>query len=525
MESQQQITMLSATQPVLHKGDIRDVRYGYELQPDESRIKYIKLFLDRTQDYSKMAQVHNTPEELFKYGRYIEDAVTDFLAKIYERTRTALIQRYRRSVVMTAPIQYVLTVPAVWSDYAKEATLRAAQRAGMGHDIGMVSEPEAAAIHTFHVMRACSLKAGENFVICDAGGGTVDLISYRITQSDPLCVEETATGTGGLCGSSFLDIAFEEYIRERMGLTAYTAMKQRDARVWQTALRYFEDFIKRRFSGSEDTNYNIPLPGLPNDATTGIEDGYLVLTPREVQKIFDPIVDQVIALVQGQVHGIRAGAETVDGIILVGGFGQSSYLYSRLSEHFSVDILRPSDAWSAVARGAALYGLRGDFVVERRARYHYGVTYDADYDDEVHSAELKTLDKDDNKWRVKNCMQWFVRKNEPISAKRTVSFPMQRDFSRGTPLREDYELWACSDEEAPMYKKSDDGLFKVCQLTIDLSQVPEHEFFIKYRTKCQGGPFRRLLYDLVMRIDSAKLSFDLEIDEESYGRVEASFDE
>lgn len=67
-------------------------------------------------------------------------------------------------------VEFVLTVPAVWSDSAKNATLQAAERAGMGnrHDLKLISEPEAAAIYTLKAIQPNHLKVGDNFVVCDA---------------------------------------------------------------------------------------------------------------------------------------------------------------------------------------------------------------------------------------------------------------------------------------------------------------------------------------------------------------------
>ena len=50
------------------------------------------------------------------------------------------------------PIEYILTVPAVWSDKAKSDTLQCASKAGFGSTskIRLITEPEAAAIYTFH---------------------------------------------------------------------------------------------------------------------------------------------------------------------------------------------------------------------------------------------------------------------------------------------------------------------------------------------------------------------------------------
>lgn len=45
-------------------------------------------------------------------------------------------------------LQFILTVPAVWSDKAKDATMQAACLAGIpSQDLFLVSEPEAAAVY------------------------------------------------------------------------------------------------------------------------------------------------------------------------------------------------------------------------------------------------------------------------------------------------------------------------------------------------------------------------------------------
>lgn len=54
---------------------------------------------------------------------------------------------------------------------------------------------------------------GDTFVLCDAGGGTVDLISYTISALFPnLQIKEAAPGTGDFCGSTYLDEAFSNYL-------------------------------------------------------------------------------------------------------------------------------------------------------------------------------------------------------------------------------------------------------------------------------------------------------------------------
>jgi len=68
-------------------------------------------------------------------------------------------------------------VPAVWSDAAQAKTRKCAESAGMGSGstLHMISEPEAAAIYALDRIDKHDLHIGDTFVVCDAGGGTVDL--------------------------------------------------------------------------------------------------------------------------------------------------------------------------------------------------------------------------------------------------------------------------------------------------------------------------------------------------------------
>lgn len=77
------------------------------------------------------------------------------------------------------------------------------------------------------------------------------------------------------------------------------------------------------------------FPGLPDDEEARLDSGFLVLTATEVKDIFEPVVKEVCDLVQGQVDGLRSKSGVVSGIVLVGGFGQSDYLYRRLKAHFT----------------------------------------------------------------------------------------------------------------------------------------------------------------------------------------------
>lgn len=417
------------------KAPQRQIRWGFQFKPEDTRLRCVKLFLDRNQKLPHFVSPLETAAQLRKYDRTVMDAVTDYLTKIYEHTMETLTRRYGETFISCTKVDFVLTVPAVWSDAAKNATLQAAEKAGMGHrhELKLISEPEAAAVYTLRTIQPSGLKVGDNFVVCDAGGGTVDLIAYKVTQVYPLRVEESAVGTGGLCGSAFLNYRFEDHVRSRIGHERYNMMREKKPKTWMMGLRYFEEFVKRNFNEEEHTEVNVPFPGLPDDEEAGLDSGFLIMTSEQVKTIFDPVINEVIGLVEGQVETIREKSGNVSGIILVGGFGQSNYLYTRLKAHFnttpppayteqptheatkaaqstSVQVLQPLHAWTAVVRGAVLRGLEGSVVEKRRSRSHYGTSYATVFDETKHPISDRYWSPLWERWMVSDRMQWHIAK-------------------------------------------------------------------------------------------------------------------
>ena len=49
----------------------------------------------------------------------------------------------------------------------------------------IITEPEAAAVHCAHLTDLHKLRPSQNFIVCDAGGGTVDLAIYKVGHIHP----------------------------------------------------------------------------------------------------------------------------------------------------------------------------------------------------------------------------------------------------------------------------------------------------------------------------------------------------
>lgn len=84
------------------------------------------------------------------------------------------------------------------------------------------------------------------------------MIAYKIVSLNPIRVEESAVGTGGLCGSAFLNYRFEKHVESRIGQSRFDEMKAKKGKTWQMGLRYFEEFVKRNFNEDEHQEVNVP---------------------------------------------------------------------------------------------------------------------------------------------------------------------------------------------------------------------------------------------------------------------------
>ncbi|OAA67495.1 Hsp70 family chaperone [Cordyceps fumosorosea ARSEF 2679] len=522
-----------------------NVKWGFQFKPEESRLRCIKLFLDRSQKLPFYVSPLDTAAQLKRFNKNVVDAVSDYLTQIYKHTMDTLTRRYGESFMASTKVEFVLTCPAVWSDAAKNTTLQAAERAGMGSrsEIQMISEPEAAAVYTLKAIQPNHLNVGDNFIVCDAGGGTVDLIAYEIKSLKPLRVEESAVGTGGLCGSAFLNYRFEEHVRGRLGQVRFDEMKAKKGKTWQMGLKYFEEFVKRNFNEEEHQEFNVPFPGLADDEEAGLDCGFLLMTAEQVKDIFEPVVKEVCALVQSQVDTLRAKGDIVSGVILVGGFGQSEFLFRRLKSHFSsaapppyserpthavasaneagssIEVMQPVYAWTAVVRGAVLRGLEGNMVISRKSRMHYGTSYATVYDEKEHAVSERYWSPLWERWMISDRLSFFVSKGESLSPLSPIGFHYTRNFRPGQSLIVTDDLYACDADEPPTALTRD--LIRVCTLTTDLNAVPRSLF--TRLTTTRGVEFDNLDFTLEMIVDSAGLSFELKVDGVRYGRVEAEF--
>ncbi|KAF7585416.1 hypothetical protein BBP40_010968 [Aspergillus hancockii] len=268
----------------------------------------VKLLLDETQRTRYTPSI-KSKELLDKEGKSPIEAVAAFLKKLVAHSKNVLCRRFG-DAAKSMDIQFVLTVPAVWSDKAKHATLAAGLTAGiLASHVSLISEPEAAALYCFNSMQAKTVQNGNVAIVCDAGGGTVDLISYAVKNTAPLCLEEATQGTGN----------------------------------YQTNFRFDED-------DDEDleVDYFIPMPGVDDDVSIGLENGFLAIHGATVEGIFGPVVREVETLKQSQ----------IDNVAQAGMKAKVPTCHVFVSVYNCWDLLKPITTTKCVVSGSPLFTKR-----------------------------------------------------------------------------------------------------------------------------------------------------------------------
>ncbi|QPC70663.1 hypothetical protein HYE68_001415 [Fusarium pseudograminearum] len=479
--------------------DIESGKWGYLITPDMKPIKWFKLLLLKDEDIKNeeggsSRQLRETIEILKTSAANITpvQVVGLYLRAVWSFTYASL-----KSMVDidNLPLHVAITVPASWPDYAKNSMRQAAKIAGITkhRPIGettliTVEEPEAAALASlFQRNSFLEIKKNETFIVCDAGGGTIDVISYKVLSEHPLGLEECIPGRGKLDGAFLIDQAFFRYLRGQAKLKI-KSLKASDYNKF--IVREWELGAKRSFSSANETESYHLHP--PSDAygrmarLRGRES--LAVSKDDMVGFFNRSLTGIRYLVYDQYNKVQSvTGKDPKKVLLVGGLGSSEYIYNVLNENdkFNNKILRPSDAWSAVARGAVVRLLKENIasqrvatplqtkllsvlpdVVSRRSRYNYGIL------GERPVAELD-LDPEDvvlvdpQGVRVVRRMRWYLRKGERVYKDSEIPVgycEYYREWEH-LPPKCTFDIMYCEDNVAPKRKTS--SVFPLCRIACE----------------------------------------------------------
>uniref|UniRef100_A0A8C9C638 Heat shock 70 kDa protein 12B n=1 Tax=Phocoena sinus TaxID=42100 RepID=A0A8C9C638_PHOSS len=317
-------------------------------------------------------------------------------------------------------VRWVLTVPAIWKQPAKQFMREAAYLAGLvsredAEQLLIALEPEAASVYcrklrlhqlvdlssrapgsgclgeshsiypsfrqareqlrrSRHSQLWAEMQAGDRYVVADCGGGTVDLTMPQLEQPHGT-LKELYKASGGPCGAVAVDLGFEQLLGRIFGEDFISTFKTQRPAAWVDLTIAFEA-CKRTAGPHHAGALNISLPfsfidfyckqrghnvetALRRSSVNFVKwssQGTLRMSCEAMNDLLQPTVSGIIQHIEALLA--RPEVQGVKLLFLVGSFSESAVL-----QH----------AVQAALGGAVLFGQAPGMVRVRRSPLTYSV--------------------------------------------------------------------------------------------------------------------------------------------------------
>ncbi|RPB07623.1 actin-like ATPase domain-containing protein [Morchella conica CCBAS932] len=409
-------------------------------------------------------------------GKTAHGMISDFLNAVYDHIRKRLEEESLDKLKM----EFSFTVPATYSDPVVEEFRNIILKTSFHqHRFNVtLTEPEAAAIHTLYSQRSEEdFVKGEGIIVCDAGGGTVDVSSYQILQPGQAPrVKQMGIISGAPCGSIYIDKAFDDVLLER-GILQQLSNDER--------YKLRQQFILRKESFTNDESRPHFHVELPRDGIQGdlIVAGFVQISREMMIEFFEPSISRTLTLLREHLKQCRAEKVKVGKIFLAGGLGSSQYLKQRIEDAFrsdSIRVIQPTDTASATVLGCIrdqVRDLQGHTttVESRRCPAHYGILVSHAFDSNIHDPADFHKDEHTGKAVARNQVEWFARKGVEITnGSLTIPRQLRRTFKK-CGVWEDI-LVRCDSDEPPGRLGPAIDVKIICRLKTDMRKLPNSVF-------------------------------------------------
>ena len=373
--------------------------------------------------------------------------------------------------IKESEINWKVTVPAIWDNNSKEIMKKASIISGIFSEplTFFALEPEAAACD--YVSEKTSdkeaVKVGNKYIICDIGGGTVDISTHiRKKNGDKVEIEEIYPPCGGSHGSTYINKAFiEKVIKQLFGKDSIEKLNDimdnpqldKDLYIdYCILLEEIENFkinikniqiTKRGNNEAKRINCTLFENLVDSDIKTLI-DNYNMNCPKEWKitvysdyKIYFPyqimidltkeiIIDNVIK----NLKNILENIPDIKSIIYAGSVSSNDFIISKFKENIpEVNHYRSAYPSIAVAKGAVIFGFDPYIIKSRVSKFTIGVNVNDKWNESLHGKrnDLKYFDKIEDCYYCHNVFNPIILKNQKVGINEIISQKYIMKSSKG----------------------------------------------------------------------------------------------
>ncbi|XP_052799179.1 heat shock 70 kDa protein 12B-like [Mya arenaria] len=376
-----------------------------------------------------------------------------------------------------ADIQYVLTIPAIWNDNAKQFMREAAMEAGMEADrIKLALEPEAASIWCQNVTAGLKGElSGMQYMVLDLGGGTADISVHEKMQDGSL--KEIHKASGGPWGGTAVDLNYMKWLTNLFGEATMEQFKDQEMADYFDIQREFETkkrnilpdttgMITFRVAASLKEIHNdiggkgiltrLSELGLKNKVTYR-GDKLRVDASIAKEWFADPVQKTVLHV---KVLLAELKMRNVSIILLVGGFGECELVQDAVRKQIiNKRLVVPNEAGLAVLKGAVRFGHIPNIVATRVMRYTYGIETSIPFIPAVHPMEYKELVNGEE--RLNGVFEKFVEVNSDLK----IGSIVEKSFQPNDPNKTRISILTSPDQNP--FLVHDEGCQRIGNLDIE----------------------------------------------------------
>lgn len=258
----------------------------------------------------------------------------------------------------------VITVPAAFNQMQKDATLAAAEMAGLGH-VALMQEPVAA------VMCVMKQRKGDGvFVVFDLGGGTLDI---AIAESISGRVSLLAHGGVAMCGGTDFDRAILDNVVKPWLLSNFDLPEDLSANAkYKSLLRmclWAAEKSKIELSAKEESVISLTESDL-GVADESASEVYVDIpfARRQLDELIAAKIDEAIRSARETLEKAGLSPHDVERVVFVGGPTQYKPLRDRVAFELGIAPSTDVNPMTAVAEGAAVFAESIDWASQSRGR-------------------------------------------------------------------------------------------------------------------------------------------------------------
>ncbi len=419
--------------------------------------------------------------------------VLDLIASYLRKIKTTAIDHITSSttgLLNEEEILWCLTVPTIWTNENKDTMRNAAVKAGLisessadSERLKFALEPEAAALYCLYkedLSSISDLRLETNFMVVDAGGGTVDITVHKVV-SDGL--DTIGQSRGDSCGSTNIDKEFFNHVKS---LIPQKIMDKFQAEFPFEYLKMLHEWERQKCSYDEksiESNRMLKIP-IPNkldrilsknypqirEKLSNLQDGddeNICLKHEKVKQIFKPTLDSLISLVDEQFQELDRRSEKCDYIFLVGGFATSPFLQKRVKQRYEYKkvqkVVVPHDPGAAVLWGSVAYAKNPTRIRSRCSRLTYGVGIRMPFKD-GDKEDKKVWDELRKGYYCNDRFDIFVKARDIVK----VGTKVKREYSPIEPDQTQISIPVYSTPREDVYYTDEHHVKLECEIVVDM---------------------------------------------------------